>query len=817
MGVNRGSQTPLTWALLGFSFFAAGCGGTSSVAPPPPPPPPPEIITITTSGNLQCVQNVPFTLTLQAQGNSSPLTWTIISGQLPMGLTLDSSSGIISGTPTSGPGAVTIQAADAKGNTSKQFNFLVWTKLTINPVTPPPAHLNAPYSLSFSAQASSGIANWTISAGQLPPGLTLVVNGNAQVSGSPTQAGSFTFTIQAQDYTIPQTATLSVTIVVDTQLAITKATLKNGGQNQVYADSFTAVNGTMPLHWSISGNFPAGLSLNASTGQITGTPSDFGGFVYSVSVSDSSSTTETDSGQGILNIAEQMQIVGSLNPAYIGQPYYSGFVAIGGSYPYTWTFASGTLPQGLTFYADGNLIGTPTQLGSSTFVLQVTDSGTPPYVLTKQVTLNVVPTLLSVFGNPLSPAPVNVLYHSQIPASGGTPPYSWSISSGQLPPGINLDPATGYLDGTPTQIGTYNFVAMGTDSGNPVQTATANVFIQIQKGLGRNDTIATATPLGNSASLQIPIPLSISPYLDPINALTPNPDTDFYKLVANGGSLVHTETFSQRSWGADTLDSVIEILDGSGQRISSCGQPAYVSPCLNDNLDSTTLDSALDFKVPGASSTQTTFYLHVFDWRGDARPDMQYYLNISGVIEPLAISPSTLGAGATRGVAYQQQFTSKGGSGSVIWSIGGGALPPGWSLNSTGLLSGTATTNGFYTFAVKATDSGSPPETASVQYTLQIADPLVITSPAIWPNACFNKPYSFTIQTSGGIAPIRFGFISNAWIAVNLNQNTGTFSGIAGVTGTFTGTVSAIDSAQPISGQAQNVSFTVATTTPPCP
>src|SRR5207245_9321249 len=96
----------------------------------------------------------------------------------------------------------------------------------------------------------------------------------------------------------------------------------------------------------------------------------------------------------------------------------------------------------------------------------------------------------------------------------GAPPYLWSSAPGRLPPGLALDPVTGTIAGTPTQVGTFNFVAKGTDSGNPPQTANANDFIQIRPGLGRNDSVATATPLGNSANLQTPIPISISPYLD---------------------------------------------------------------------------------------------------------------------------------------------------------------------------------------------------------------------------------------------------------------------------------------------------------------
>src|SRR5205085_6103420 len=98
------------------------------------------------------------------------------------------------------------------------------------------------------------------------------------------------------------------------------------------------------------------------------------------------------------------------------------------------------------------------------------------------------------------------------------------------------------------------------------------------------------------------------------------------------------------------------LLDVGGRRLQNCVQPSYLSVCLNDDVDSTTSDSALDFRAPGLPTTQTTFYLHVLDWRGDARPDMQYFLNISGVVEPLTISPSSLGLGATRGVNYQQQF-----------------------------------------------------------------------------------------------------------------------------------------------------------------
>jgi hypothetical protein len=186
-----------------------------------------------------------------------------------------------------------------------------------------------------------------------------------------------------------------------------------------------------------------------------------------------------------------------------------------------------------------------------------------------------------------------------------------------------------------------------------------------------------------------------------------------------------------------------------------------------------------------------------------------YYLNISGVIEPLRIAPTTLGPGATRGVAYQQQFTTTGGTGSVTWTLSGGALPPGWSLASSGLLSGTATSDGFYTFEIKASDSANPAQTAVAQFTSQIAEPVVITTSSTLPNACVNMPYSFQVQTSGGLPPVSYGFYSSAWVAINLDTSTGIFSGSTSVVGTFTSKLTAGDSAQPPSFQTQQVTLTV--------
>jgi hypothetical protein len=804
---------------LAAALWAAACGGGGSSGGAESGAAT-DVITITSNATIDSLRANPMKVTLQATGNSAPLVWNVTKGGLPTGLSLDSSTGTISGTPLFdvNQSVLTIVAGEGKAVGTKVFTFNVYEGDTLGPISPPNAHIHAPYSLIVNGSGSTDpkYASIGISAGTLPPGLTftpggLTSNYLAMIAGTPTQAGTYAFTVQMKDTSIsdlPQTLTASATIIVDTQLAIIKSNLNNPVQGLAFSDAFAAVNGTAPFRWSVSGTLPSGLILDAASGTVSGTTTaNPGPISFTVNVADASAPVESDAATGMLTVVAPLRMQAAISfPAYIGQAFFNPVGLSGGTGPYTLSIASGSLPPGLTVDTDG-LVGKPKQLGTYNFVLKAIDSGSPQQMATQALTITVTPTPLTS-GPPVSPAPINELYHSQIAATGGTPPYSWTVTSGNLPPGLTLNASTGSIDGTPTQNGTFNFVPQISDSSNPVQTLALNDFIEIRKALGRNDSIATATPLGNSAFMSPIVSFSISPYVDPISATTANPDTDFYRLIATGGSTVHVETIAQRSFGNDLLDTVIEILDASGHQLTSC-EPGTSSVCMNDDIDGTTLDSALNLKVPGAANVNTTFYVHVLDWRGDARPDMPYYLNITGVIEPLSISPTTLGAGATRGVSYQQQFTTTGGQGANTWALSSGALPPGWTLNTAGLLSGTATTDGTYTFAIKATDSANPPQTATQQYTLPIAEPVVVTSSATWPTACANQPYTFQITATGGVPPLTFGVVLNDPIGFDLDQKTGIFNGLFRTTGTFMGRGGASDSAQPISSQSQNISIPV--------
>lgn len=216
---------------------------------------------------------------------------------------------------------------------------------------------------------------------------------------------------------------------------------------------------------------------------------------------------------------------------------------------------------------------------------------------------------------------VGTPYNQTFGVTGGTGARTFSISVGGLPAGLTLNGATGAVTGTPAgPAGTVNFTIMVVDSGTPQQNDTQALSITINAvTLGRNNSIATATTLGNGT-----FTASISPMGHPNTIIAP--DEDYYRITMTAAGIV-TVDINARVNGSP-LDSVIEIVAANGVRLNTCVAPTYFDACVHDDEDrGVLLDSFLPVQLGGP----TTFYVHVVDYRSDARPDMQYDIAISGV------------------------------------------------------------------------------------------------------------------------------------------------------------------------------------------
>lgn len=185
--------------------------------------------------------------------------------------------------------------------------------------------------------------------------------------------------------------------------------------------------------------------------------------------------------------------------------YLGFFTASGGEQPYTWDVKSGSLPTGLALTAStGTIAGTPTQTGTSTFTIEVRDASSPVATASAPMSLSVIAQPnLQASGAGLPSGLTQVSYTANLSASGGTPPYSWSLTSGQLPSGLNLS-STGAITGIPITVGQSNFTAQVTDSSAPSpQVASGNFQI----------TISAPTTTGPYSSrtdlLPIPVPVPL--------------------------------------------------------------------------------------------------------------------------------------------------------------------------------------------------------------------------------------------------------------------------------------------------------------------
>jgi hypothetical protein len=220
----------------------------------------------------------------------------------------------------------------------------------------------------------------------LPVGLSL--NSTGVISGTPTTAGGPTsVTFQVTDST-SAIATKSLSITINTTLSINTSLLPNGTVGAAYSQTLVVTGGTPPYIWSLSsGTLPAGLSLSSS-GAISGTPTTAGGPTSAIfRVTDSVSAIVTKSLSITINLPLSIG-TSSLSNGVVGVTYSQTLSANGGSYPYTWSAVSGTLPVGLSLNSTGVISGTPMAAGGPTSVtFQVTDSTS--VIVTKSLSITV--------------------------------------------------------------------------------------------------------------------------------------------------------------------------------------------------------------------------------------------------------------------------------------------------------------------------------------------------------------------------------------------------------------------------------------------
>lgn len=327
--------------------------------------------------------------------------------------------------------------------------------ISVLPATVPLGEVTVPYQATLTATGATPPYTW--SATGLPPGLVMGATG--VIAGTPTAAGTTTAIVTVVDATA-QAASFDYVMMVNAAVEVVWPPLGNGEVGVGYpATTMRATLGTAPYVWSATG-LPAGLTIGATTGVLSGTPTTAADpATIVVTVTDAMGAVATQSYTVVIHPALVATWPDAVPNVQVGVSSTTTLTATAGAAPYVWT--STGLPPGLSLNpSSGVLSGTPTAAGTYAVVITVTDA--LGAASTKSFTITVNPPFTATW--PLLPGgQVGVTYSTtSVVATGGTTPYTWSATG--LPPGLTLGSATGTIAGVPTTAGAFTVTITGTDA-----------------------------------------------------------------------------------------------------------------------------------------------------------------------------------------------------------------------------------------------------------------------------------------------------------------------------------------------------------------